>query len=169
LDSCFRRNDKGGEFMKVIIIMGSKSDLAHSEKIANSVKQFGVDCILRIASAHKTPHKALDIIKEYDNEPIVLITVAGRSNALSGFVDANTTHPVIACPPYSEKFNGMDILSSIRMPSGVCPMLVLEPEEAGLAALKILASSNLTLRKKIEDYQKSHKAKIEKEDKELKE
>lgn len=47
--------------------------------------------------------------------------------------------PVIICPPYSSTYSGADLFSSIRMPSGVCPMLVLEPECAGLAAAKILA------------------------------
>jgi len=60
--------------------------------------------------------------------------VAGRSNALSGFLDAQVTAPVIACPPASEAFGGMDILSSLRMPRGVAPLVVLEPENAALAA-----------------------------------
>jgi 5-(carboxyamino)imidazole ribonucleotide mutase/phosphoribosylaminoimidazole-succinocarboxamide synthase len=46
--------------------------------------------------------------------------------------------PVIACPPYSERFAGADIFSSLRMPSGVAPALVLEPEGAALLAAKIL-------------------------------
>jgi 5-(carboxyamino)imidazole ribonucleotide mutase len=156
--------------MKVVIIMGSKGDLDHSKKIADFVKKFGVECIMKIASAHKVPLKALDILKEYEGENTVFVTVAGRSNALSGFVDANTACPVIACPPIGigDKFGGADIWSTIRMPSGVCPMLVLEPEEAGLAALKILSVSNKELRKKVGDYQKSLKDKLEKEDKELK-
>ena len=78
------------------------------------------------------------------------ITVAGRSNALSGFADANVVSPVIICPPYSSTFNGADLFSSIRMPSGVCPMLVLDPENAGLAAAKILALNNKYLRKPIQ-------------------
>ena len=152
---------------KVVIIMGSKGDLEHSQKIAGMIKKMGVECVMRIASAHKVPLKALDIIKQYENEEVVFITVAGRSNALSGFVDANTARPVIACPPYSDKFGGKDLYSTIRMPSGVCPMLVLEPEEAGLAALKILALNNKPLAQKIQEYQKSKKDEIEKSDKEL--
>lgn len=76
---------------------------------------------------------------EANPQPKVYITVAGRSNALSGFADANVVSPVIICPPYSSTYSGADLFSSIRMPSGVCPMLVLEPEGAGLAAAKILA------------------------------
>ncbi|MBI4712635.1 MAG: AIR carboxylase family protein [Planctomycetes bacterium] len=154
--------------MKVVIIMGSKGDLEHSQKIASVIKKFGVDCIMRIASAHKVPLKALEIIKEYAKNETVFITVAGRSNALSGFVDANTAFPVIACPPYSDKFGGNDLYSTLRMPSGVCPMLVLEPEEAGLAALKIIGLTNQSLHKKIEEYQKTNRDKLEQDDKSLK-
>ncbi|MDI6733683.1 MAG: AIR carboxylase family protein [Planctomycetota bacterium] len=152
---------------RVVIIMGSKGDVEHSQKIANTIKKMDVECIMRIASAHKVPLNALDILKQYEQDEVVFITVAGRSNALSGFTDANTYRPVIACPPYSDKFAGNDLYSTIRMPSGVCPMLVLEPEEAGLAALKIFALNNKQLVQKIQEYQKSKKDEIEKADREL--
>ena len=95
---------------------------------------------LRIGSAHKTPRHALDIIKEYeaDPRPKVYITVAGRSNALSGFVDGSVSAPVIACPPSGESCGGADIYSSLRMPSGIAPAVVLEPANAALLAAKIL-------------------------------
>ena len=64
---------------------------------------------MRIALAHKTPLKCYNLIKEYKKENIVFITVAGKSNTLSGFADAQTHCPVIACPPYSEKFGGGDV------------------------------------------------------------
>ena len=97
------------------------------------LEDFGIEYKLRISSAHKTPRNILDILEEYKDERIVYIAVAGRSNALSGFVDANTIKPVIACPPYSDKFSGGDIYSSLRMPSAVAPMVVLEPDNAALA------------------------------------
>lgn len=152
---------------KVIIIMGSKGDFEHSKKIAGVLEKFGVDYKLRIASAHKVPLRVLDILKENEKEDVVFITVAGRSNALSGFVDANTSKPVIACPPYSEKFSGADIFSTIRMPSGVCPLFILEPEEAGLAAVKILALTDKNLEKKIKEFQETKKQEIENADKEV--
>ncbi len=152
---------------EVIIIMGSKADLEHTKKIAGVLKDFGVDYKLRVASAHKTPVKVMDIIKEYEKEDVVFITVAGRSNALSGFVDANSTKPVIACPPYSDKFSGADIYSSLRMPSGVAPLFILEPEEAGLAAVKILALIDKRLEKKIKEFQERKRQEIEKADKEI--
>jgi 5-(carboxyamino)imidazole ribonucleotide mutase len=140
--------------MKIIIILGSKADLEHGKKIQETAEKFGVECKLRIASAHKTPHKVLEIIKEYETDDVVFITAAGRSNALSGMVDAQTARPVIACPVPSDKFSGADVFSSLRMPSGVCPLVVLEPEAAALAALKILALKDKGLEKKLREFQK---------------
>lgn len=151
---------------KVIIIMGSKSDLEWSKKIAVSLNKFGIESVLRIASAHKVPLKCYEIIKEYEKENVVFITVAGRSNALSGFTDAQTHCPVIACPPYSDKFCGSDIYSSLRMPSGVAPMVITETENAALAAAKILGLNDEKIQEKVKSYQNSTKETLEKDDKE---
>ncbi len=126
---------------KVVVILGSGRDEGFSQPITDTLNGFGVQYDIRVASAHKTPRQLLQLLDAYEasEDRIVYITVAGRSNALSGFVDANTRRPVIACPPYSDKFNGADIYSSLRMPSGVCPLVVLEPESAALAAIKMLA------------------------------
>lgn len=152
---------------KVIIIMGSKADLEQGKTIKAVLENFGIEHQLRVASAHKTPLKVLKIIEEFEKDDVVYITIAGRSNALSGFVDANTTKPVIACPPYSEKFSGVDIFSSLRMPSGVCPMTILEPESAALAAIKILALTDKKLESKINSYHQDKKKEIEHSDKEV--
>ncbi len=153
---------------KVVILMGSKSDLSQGEKIIKILKEFGVSHDLRIASAHKVPLKALEIIKQNEKENTVFITIAGRSNALSGFCDAQTARPVIACPPYSEVFAGADIWSSLRMPSGVCPLTILEPESAALAAIKMLALVDAQLFMKIEQYQTQKRNELEKADNEVK-
>ena len=151
--------------MKVVIIMGSKADLEFAKKIADYLKEFELEYEMRVASAHKTPEKVLEIIKEYDKA--VFITVAGRSNALSGFVDANTLNPVIACPPYSDKFAGADIFSSLRMPSGVAPMVVTEPENAALAAAKIIALYDEKVKKKVGEYQMKKKREVQEADEEV--
>ncbi len=152
--------------MKIIIIMGSDKDKEFSEKIYQFIKKFNVDTELRIASAHKTPLKVLKIIEENKEKDVVFITVAGRSNALSGFADANTVKPVIACPPLGKDKFDADIFSSLSMPSGVSPMTVLNPENAALAALKILALNNKDLNEKINDFQENNKITIEEKDKE---
>lgn len=149
---------------KVIIIMGSERDLDFCNEIAKHLKSLGLEYLLRVGSAHKTPEKVLKIIKEYEKQKVVYVTVAGRSNALSAFVDANTTKPVIACPPYSEKYSGADIYSSLRVPSGVASVVTIEPEGAALAAAKILAVHDEELEKRISDYQQSKKRDIEKAD-----
>lgn len=137
--------------MLVPIIMGSKADLAHGQGIADALKAFGIASELRVASAHKATRYALDLLAAYeaDPQPKVYITIAGRSNALSGVVDANVTAPVIACPPYSDRFGGADLYSSLRMPSGVAPAVVLEPSAAALLAAKILALADPALRERI--------------------
>lgn len=151
----------------VIILMGSKADRDHCLKIKRVLDHFNVRCVLRIASAHKTPMKVLEILASYRKQPVVFITVAGRSNALSGFVDANTHHPVIACPPYGDKFSGADLFSSLRMPSGVCPLTVLEPEQAALAAVKMLALHDKELSLLVQQYQEKKRQEIEADDREI--
>lgn len=124
----------------VVIIMGSKADLERGKKVADALTTYGLTSELRVASAHKSPALLMQMLHEYEQEAAarVYVTIAGRSNALSGFVDAAVSAPVIACPPISEAFGGADVFSSLRMPSGVAPALVLEPEAAALLAAKIL-------------------------------
>jgi len=149
---------------KVVILMGSERDSEFCREIAKHLKTLGLDYEFRVASAHKTPEKVLDIVKEFEGEKVVYITVAGRSNALSAFVDANTAKPVIACPPYSEKFGGADIYSSLRVPSGVGSLVTIEPEGAAIAAAKIFAVEDQRLSKRIREYQQEKKKEIEKSD-----
>ena len=149
---------------KAIIIMGSERDLEFCREIAKYMKLLGVDYEFRVASAHKTPEKVLTILKEFQEEKIVYVTVAGRSNALSAFTDANTSKPVIACPPYSEKFGGADIYSSLRVPSGIGTTVTIEPEGAAIAVAKIFAVESTELEKRVKEYQLEKKRQLEKAD-----
>lgn len=137
------------------------------KKIAEALDGFGIESVLRVASAHKVPLKCYELIKEYEKENVVFITVAGRSNALSGFTDAQTYCPVIACPPYSDKFSGGDIYSSLRMPFAVAPLVILEPENAALSSAKILGLTDGRIQEKVKEYQNSAKIALEKDDKEI--
>lgn len=154
----------------VIILMGSKADLDHCNKIAAACNEsFGLDTVLRVGSAHKTAGHVLEILRQYESDPRpkVYITVAGRSNALSGFTDGAVSAPVIACPPPSEAFGGADIYSSLRMPSGIAPALVLEPANAALLAAKILGLVDAGVRAAVADYQKQAAEKIIRDDQAL--
>ncbi len=147
---------------KAIVIMGSERDLNFSREITKYLKLLGVNYEFRIASAHKTPEKVLEIIKEFEKQSVVFITVAGRSNALSAFIDGNTTKPVIACPPYSEKFGGADIYSSLRVPSGIGSVVTIEPEGAAIAAAKILALEDAQLAVGVSEYQAGKRKELDK-------
>jgi len=149
---------------KAVILMGSEKDLEFCHEIAPYLKTLKMDYVFRVASAHKTPEKVLEILKEFEKEKVVYITVAGRSNALSAFVDANTVKPVIACPPYSEKFGGADIYSSLRVPSGIGLVVTIEPEGAAIAATKIFAIEDGELARRVREYQLAKKREIEKAD-----
>lgn len=142
---------------RVVILMGSKSDLDHVEGITARLDDWDIPYDLHVGSAHKSVRHVLHLLQGYEDvdEPLVYITVAGRSNALGGMVDANTAHPVITCPPISSTFAGADIYSSLRMPSGVAPLVVLSPEGAALAAAKMLALSDDDLRTAVAEYQKA--------------
>jgi 5-(carboxyamino)imidazole ribonucleotide mutase len=147
---------------KAIVIMASERDLEFCREIVKYLKILGIDYEFRVASAHKTPDKVLEILKEFEGEKIVYVTVAGRSNALSAFVDANTSKPVIACPPYSEKFSGADIYSSLRVPSGIGSLVTIEPEGVAVAVAKIFAVEDRELEERVKEYQLGKKKEIEK-------
>jgi 5-(carboxyamino)imidazole ribonucleotide mutase len=151
----------------VVILMGSKADEEHCRKIAEAAHALGLETVLRVGSAHKTPRHVMEILRQFETDPRpkVYITVAGRSNALSAFADGLVSAPVIACPPASEAFGGGDIFSSLRMPSGVAPAVVLEPANAALLAAKILGLADPAVAVKVSEYQKAQAGKVMADDK----
>ena len=151
---------------RVVILMGSGADREHAAKVAATATALGLDVEQRVGSAHKTAHHVLAIIDHYnaDPRPKVWVTIAGRSNALSAFVDGLITDPVISCPPLSIN---EDVWSSLRMPADVSPLVVLDPSNAGLAAAKILAVGNPELTGRIRDYKAAQGAKVIAADAEL--
>jgi len=153
----------------IIILMGSRADEGHCQKIAEAARQFGIETVLRIGSAHKTAEHTLQILQQYETEgrPRVYITVAGRSNALSGFTDGAVCAPVIACPPPSDAFGGSDIFSSVRMPSGIASAYVSEPANAAFLAAKILGLFNPEIKERVLAFQSAQRDKIIKDDQDL--
>jgi 5-(carboxyamino)imidazole ribonucleotide mutase/phosphoribosylaminoimidazole-succinocarboxamide synthase len=86
---------------------------------------------------------------------------------LSGFTDGAVSAPVIACPPSSESFGGADVYSSLRMPSGVAPALVLEPVNAALLAAKMFGQYDPSVREAVCAFQKKQAEKIIADDAEV--
>lgn len=137
--------------MFIPILLGSESDREHAKKITDELDKFGVHYEVKVISAHKVPEMCVEYIKETNKkENVVYITCAGRSNGLSGVISGSAVHPVIACPPFSDKADYLaNIHSSVLMPGDTPAMTVVDPKNAALAAVKILALSDKNLAKKV--------------------
>ena len=125
--------------MKAVLIMGSTSDEPHTKKITDKLDDYGIAWEQHVASAHKQPLKVLDILEtNKDGEDIVYVTIAGRSNALSGFVAANSEFPTLGCPPFSDKADMLvNIHSTLQMPSNTPVLTVIDPGNCALAVKRI--------------------------------
>ncbi|XP_062413066.1 multifunctional protein ADE2 isoform X2 [Sardina pilchardus] len=129
---------------RVVVLMGSTSDLAHCEKIRKACGTYGVPCTLRVTSAHKGPDETLRIKAEYEGDgvPTVFVAVAGRSNGLGPVMSGNTAYPVINCPPITPDWGAQDVWSSLRMPSGLGCSTILSPDAAAQFAAQIFGLTN---------------------------
>lgn len=151
----------------IITASPGNDDVKYAEEIGQHLDRFEVRHTHRVGSAHKDPEHVLRMIRRYDalrKYRIAYITIAGRSDGLSHVVDAATPNPVTAAPPYSEKYGGMDILSSLRSPSGVGPAVVVTPEAAAIHTAKILGHTNLGVPLKIIEMQENGRTRIAKAD-----
>jgi phosphoribosylaminoimidazole-succinocarboxamide synthase len=125
---------------RVVILAGSVSDKPHVEKLFKSLSDVGIVANVYYSSAHKNTLEVMNIIKstEENFRRVIWVTVAGRSNALSGVVAANSKFPVMACPPFKDKVDMMvNINSTLQCPSKVPTMTILEPGNVALACQKI--------------------------------
>ncbi|MFL3053084.1 MAG: AIR carboxylase family protein [Candidatus Neomarinimicrobiota bacterium] len=125
--------------MKAVLIMGSTFDEPHAKKITDKLDEFEISWEQHAASAHKQPLKVLEILNNNKEEKdIVYITIAGRSNALSGFVAANSEFPTLGCPPFSDKADMLvNIHSTLQMPSNTPVLTVIDPGNCALAVKRI--------------------------------
>jgi len=139
--------------MKVIFVLGSESDKGFAEKIIAELGKFEVEHVMHVVSAHKVPEKVFALVQDYNksDEPIVYVTIAGRSNGLSGVVAANSVHPVIACPPFADKNDMLvNMHSTLQMPSDTPVLTVVDPKNAAVAAVRILGLADKNLKAKTE-------------------
>jgi 5-(carboxyamino)imidazole ribonucleotide mutase len=157
---------------KIVVLVGSTSDMPFAHRIGDFLTEtrFPIKCEYRVDSAHRNPEKLLADLRGYEqsNDNIVYVTVAGLSDTLSSVVAGYTANPVIACPPDVEKHGLPKIFSSVMTPKGVAVALVPEPENAALAAAKILALSNPSLRNAVLKHREKVSEAVVKADAELK-
>jgi 5-(carboxyamino)imidazole ribonucleotide mutase len=152
----------------ITIILGSASDKLIFDKCKAILDEFGVKYDVHIASAHRTPEKIDEIVKNSDSD--VFIAIAGLSAALPGMIAAKTIKPVIGIPVES-KLDGLDaLLSIVQMPPGIpvgC-VGIDRGENAVLLAIEILALQNEELKAKLKNYREKMKESVRKADIEAK-
>ena len=146
---------------KVAIVMGSDSDWRVMEHTYNILKEFGIDPQVEVLSAHRTPEKMLEFASTARaNGFSVIIAGAGGAAHLPGMIASSTSLPVIGVPVSLGKLDGMDsLLSIVQMPAGV-PVATVSIDggkNAGLLALKILATFDDLLMSKLDDYREELK------------
>ena len=157
---------------KVAIVMGSDSDWRVMEQSFTTLKDFGVEAAVEVLSAHRTPEKMLEFASSaQENGYSVIIAGAGGAAHLPGMIASSTSLPVIGVPVSLGKLDGMDsLLSIVQMPAGV-PVATVSIDggkNAALLALKILATSDAALMKKLDGYREDLKEIVSKKNQQLK-
>ena len=141
---------------KVGIVMGSDSDLKIMQDAVKVLRDFGVESELVVASAHRTPYKALQYAETAEERGIeVIIAGAGAAAHLGGVLAAVTTLPVIGVPINATALNGLDALyAMVQMPSGipVATVAINGAKNAGILAAQILSVKEPELRKQLKAY-----------------
>lgn len=153
---------------KVAVIMGSKSDFNVVKPAVDVLKKFGVETLVRVISAHRTPEEAHVFSSSAKQQGIeVIICAAGKAAHLGGVIAASTTLPVIGLPVKTDMMGGLDsLLSIVQMPSGipVATVGVNGGENAGLLALQILGVKYPEIAEKLCEYKKAMRLKINADD-----
>ena len=144
--------------LKVAIVMGSQSDFKVMKLSAKILKKIGIRFETKIISAHRTPERMYKFAQNASKNDIgVIIAGAGGSAHLPGMISAITSIPVLGVPIESKKLKGLDsLLSIVQMPKGI-PVGTLAIGKDGainaaLLAASIIATSDMSVRKKLNNW-----------------
>lgn len=147
------------EPIKVLVITGSESDLPKMEQSAEMLGTLGIPCHMVVASAHRTPEKVVELLREAEEAGAeVIIAGAGMSAALPGVVASYTDLPVIGVPLDSGMPGGIDALFSIvQMPTGipVAAVAVGGARNAAVLAARILALKYDDVASRLKEYRQT--------------
>ncbi|GAA4061291.1 5-(carboxyamino)imidazole ribonucleotide mutase [Agromyces indicus] len=154
------------------VVMGSDSDWNVMREASELLDEFGVAHEVEVVSAHRTPEKMIAYGKEAAGRGIrVIIAGAGGAAHLPGMLASVTTLPVVGVPVPLSRLDGLDsLLSIVQMPAGV-PVATVSiggAKNAGLIAVKILATADDALRDALADYAASLAALVEQKNERLK-
>ena len=149
---------------KVLIVMGSDSDFDAMEPAWQVLDELGVGYEVRVASAHRTPDRAIELATQARDAGYgVIIAGAGGAAHLAGVLAAHTTLPVVATPVAVGTLGGVDaLLSAVQMPSGVpiASVGIGGALNAGLFATAILAASDETFAQRLLEYRRARAEKV---------
>lgn len=155
---------------KVLIIMGSDSDVPTMEETAKVLTEFGVPFEMRISSAHRSPKRTAQLAHEAAGRGVqVVIAAAGVAAHLAGVVASETTLPVIGVPMGGGALNGLDALySTVQMPGGI-PVATMAigkagAKNAGLFAVQILSLGDPELRSRFAAHRAQMSVEVEQKD-----
>ena len=144
---------------KIGIILGSDSDYPYMEKGINLLKKFQIPFEIEVSSAHRTPERTIELVKEFEKQGIqVIIAAAGGAAHLPGVIASHTLLPVLGVPIHSQ-LSGLDSLYSIvQMPSGI-PVAAFSIGSSGgvnsvLFAMEILALNDNKIKEMLIKYRK---------------
>ncbi|WP_415285910.1 5-(carboxyamino)imidazole ribonucleotide mutase [Candidatus Pelagibacter sp. Uisw_104] len=156
---------------KVSIVMGSQSDYKTMIFCQNILKKLNIKFESKIISAHRTPNRMYEFAVNAEKNGIaVIIAGAGGSAHLPGMISALTSLPVLGVPIESKKLKGLDsLLSIVQMPKGI-PVGTLAIGEDGainaaLLAASIIGLSDLTVKKKLNQFRLSQSKSVKKKPK----
>jgi 5-(carboxyamino)imidazole ribonucleotide mutase len=164
---------RGETVRRVLIVMGSDSDLRVMKGAADALTELGVPCEVRIASAHRTPEKTAGLVTQAEAEGYgAIIAGAGGAAHLPGVVAAATILPVIGVPIATGALNGVDALYAIvQMPKGI-PVATVATDgayNAGLLAAQILATGDPELAARLRAHRQQLARQVEDKDRRLQE
>lgn len=158
---------------KVLVVMGSDSDLPIMEEAGKILNEFGIPFEMTIASAHRSPERTARLANRAEKEGFeVIIAGAGAAAHLAGVIAAHTILPVIGVPINSSPLQGFDsLLSTVQMPPGV-PVAAMAVGKAGaknasIFAAEIIARKDSRVGKKLEDFKRRMSEEVEKKAREL--
>ena len=151
--------------MKVAIVMGSKSDYPKLEEGINFLEKYGVEVVVRILSAHRTPKELVSFIESIDGEVDVR-----KAAHLPGVIAASTLIPVVGLPIKSSTMDGMDsLLSMVQMPKGipVATVTIDSGLNAALMAMQIMSIKYPKLKEDLKTYRQEMAQKVLDDDKSI--
>ena len=155
---------------RVLLMMGSDTDLPIMQEAADILKKFAVPYEMRIASAHRSPARAMALASEAAGRGVKVISAgAGMAAHLAGVVAAHTILPVIGVPMPGGALNGVDALyATVQMPGGI-PVATMAigkagAKNAGLFAIQILALSDPSFTESLLHYRLEMDRELEQKD-----